>query len=69
MKRGYFLAIAVMTVALLYLWQCHHASAVNHPDWALNQHYDIGKTFSIAGIEDNLSGLTFHPGNDTLLRR
>ncbi len=66
MKRGYYLAIAAMTVALLYLWQCHHASAVNHPDWALNQHYDIGKTFSIAGIEDNLSGLTFHPGNDTL---
>lgn len=35
-------------------------------DWDLNYHYEIDNPVTIDAIEDNLSGLTYHPGSDHL---
>jgi uncharacterized protein YjiK len=51
-------------VLLMSLSQQIRATAVG--DWDLNYHYAIGEPITLPGIKDNLSGLTYHPGSDSL---
>lgn len=57
--------ILFLLLVLLMPWP-KQATAVSGADWDLNYHYEIGKPITLPGIKDNLSGLTYHPGNDSL---
>lgn len=57
--------IVLFLLALLMPWP-KKATATAAGDWDLNYHYDIGEPMTLAGIKDNLSGLTYHPGSDSL---
>lgn len=57
--------IVLLLLALLLPWT-NKATATASGDWDLNYHYEVGTPTTIPGIEDNLSGLAYHPGSDTL---
>jgi uncharacterized protein YjiK len=55
----------LFVLAILIPWP-NNSAATAAGDWDLNYHYEIGPLTTLAGIEDNLSGLAYHPGSDSL---
>jgi uncharacterized protein YjiK len=64
----HWLTITVLCSSIVLLLSHTHTEAKikNVPKWDMNSHYDVGKPVKISGIEDNLSGLTYHPESDHL---
>lgn len=61
-----FLGFILFLVLVLLMPWSKQATATAGGDWDLNYHYDIGEPITLPGIKDNLSGLTYHPGSDSL---
>lgn len=57
--------IVLLLFALFIPWP-NKATATATGDWDLNYHYEIGKPITLPDIKDNLSGLAYHPGTDSL---
>lgn len=63
-----FIALLIATIMSGFFWLSTISSASSTGDrqWDLQHNYQIGKTLTIEGVEDNLSGLTFHPPSGNL---
>lgn len=63
-----FIALVIATIVSGFLWfdTISSAKPAGDQQWDLQQNYQLGKTLTIEGIEDNLSGLTFHPPSGNL---
>lgn len=63
-KSHLWAALSACFIVAVFLWLSPMQtvqSEPSHPVWDLNQHYTAKKRITISGIEDNLSGLTYHP--------
>lgn len=63
-----FIILLIATVVSGFFWlsTISSAGAVGDKQWDLQQNYQIGEMLTIEGVEDNLSGLTFHPPSGNL---
>jgi uncharacterized protein YjiK len=62
---GLTIIMVISSAFLLYQGFPQRAAAQPEP-WELNFHYNAGELITIKSINNNLSGLTYHPGSDHL---
>lgn len=68
-KSRLWITVLIITTALsgcLWFSSVSSAKTVLDSQWNLQQDYQLSRVLNIDGIDDNLSGLTYHPGSGHL---
>lgn len=68
-KSRLWITVLIITTALsgcLWFSSVSSAKTVLDSQWNLQQDYQLSRVLTIDGIDDNLSGLTYHPGSGHL---
>ncbi|MCX4187427.1 SdiA-regulated domain-containing protein [Methylophaga sp. OBS4] len=65
-RLALFIMLLTIPVLLLKLTLTQAAATQQAPLWDLEYHYEVGTPITIESIDDNLSGLAYHPESDHL---